>query len=554
MSELIRFSVHNSAIWVMHFLFGGMRMKKRLSLSVLVVCIGILLFGIKALATTDTLGTSGVIYDYSSDGTYAEVIGYEGNETDVIIASMYNGVPVTNIYDRAFYDCDILEAVYLPYGIANVGYLAFYDCDSLKTVQLPSSIISIESMAFDSCKSLKNINIPDNTISIGHYAFNGCSSLLDISIPSKVQNIGYCAFQSCSNLNFKEYENCKYLGNNTNPYHALIEVSNYNCSNYQIHNDTIVIAGYAFYQCSRLNSIIIPNNVLSIGDMAFYQCTALSEVLFGQKVLSIGDSAFAYCSLLTEVTLPNSVEKICNDAFFNCDSIKNVIIGDGVTDIGDHAFALCDNIVSVTIGKNIKKIGREILVFANNLKYVYYKGTPQQWQKVEIGAYNSALNRIIYTPLVVITYNINNGIDAPMQQSADENSTMNITTSIPTREGYKFLGWSKSSTSTIPEYKAGDFIDVGTEDIMLYAVWQRIVATNTSVISGIIMVTPTNALVGDNIIVACYKEKKMVYVDVYSYNGETTVPFVPGTEYDTIKIMVWESLDNLKPLSSVEII
>ena len=57
-------------------------------------------------------GTEGVIYELSSDGTYAIVKGYEGTATEVVIAKTYEGVPVTEIGDAAFYGCASLTDVY----------------------------------------------------------------------------------------------------------------------------------------------------------------------------------------------------------------------------------------------------------------------------------------------------------------------------------------------------------------------------------------------------------------------------------------------------------
>ena len=46
--------------------------------------------------------TEGIIYDISADGTYAEVLGYNGTATKIVISDTYNGLPVTNIYQGAF--------------------------------------------------------------------------------------------------------------------------------------------------------------------------------------------------------------------------------------------------------------------------------------------------------------------------------------------------------------------------------------------------------------------------------------------------------------------
>ena len=82
----------------------------------------------------------------------------------------------------------------------------------------------------------------------------------------------------------------------------------------------------AFYDCSGLNSITIPNSVTSIGDYAFYECSSLSSVTIGNSVTSIGGWAFYYCSSLTSVTIPNSVTSIGDWAFDNCSSLDTIYV------------------------------------------------------------------------------------------------------------------------------------------------------------------------------------------------------------------------------------
>ena len=101
------------------------------------------------------------------------------------------------------------------------------------------------------------------------------------------------------------------------------------------------IGSQAFYGCSSLTSVTIPNIVTSIGWSAFEDCSSLISITIPNSVTSIRDWAFSFCSSLTSVTIPNSVTSIGNGAFSCCSSLTSVTIPESVTSIGDWAFEHC---------------------------------------------------------------------------------------------------------------------------------------------------------------------------------------------------------------------
>ena len=75
-------------------------------------------------------------------------------------------------------------------------------------------------------------------------------------------------------------------------------------------------------------------------------------------------------------------------------------------------------------------------------------------------------------------FNMNGGSGGPSDIREDrttEYSSVSITipSDVPTKSGYKFLGWSKSSTATTASYQPGDSVSVTTDGLDLYAVWQE---------------------------------------------------------------------------------
>ena len=92
----------------------------------------------------------------------------------------------------------------------------------------------------------------------------------------------------------------------------------------------------------------IGSAVTSIGNYAFYNCSDLTSMTIPDSVTSIGDNAFSGCFKLTSVTIPDIVTSIGEYAFYNCSGLTSVTIPDSVTSIGGDAFSSCSSLTSVT--------------------------------------------------------------------------------------------------------------------------------------------------------------------------------------------------------------
>ncbi len=347
------------------------------------------------------------------------------SDLDIIIPMTYNNLPVTSISDNAFNadknkQVNYLTSVFIPDSVTSIGSHAFRGCSNLTEISIPDSVTSIGSYAFrychnliyniyengkylgnnknkyialisvtnlaqntytihqntkfiydsvfNSCLNLQKIIIPNNMISIGREAFWNCLRLTEITIPDSVTSIGEDAFYDCDSLTYNTYEKGNYLGNSKNKYLVLISVDDHTQRTYTIHQNTKFIYDSAFYSCSNLKEITIPDSVISIGYEAFSWCRRLSKITIPDSITSIGNNAFEYCFSLWELTIPESVTNIGRAAFYDCRCLTEVTLGNKVTEIGYNAFAKC-----------------------RSLSIVYYTGTISEWTAIDIDDGNQNL-------------------------------------------------------------------------------------------------------------------------------------------------------------------
>ena len=258
----------------------------------------------------------------------------------------------------------------------SIGEMAFTLCSLPVNITLPEGLTSIGDSAFYKCTDLTSVTIPSSVISIGNSAFGACNNLASITIPSSVINIGDSAFSSCSNLAFIAIEGSPYIGPN-----AFADTTYYNStSNWQ--NKILYIDNCLIAAKITVETCIIKEDTTVIAGEAFSNCTSLINITIPDSVTSIGNSAFYNCSSLTIVVIGDGVTSIANEVFYGCSSLISITIPDSVTSIGEYAFYRCNNLMTVVIPNSVTSIGFVSFHECSNLANVYYKGTESDWAKI----------------------------------------------------------------------------------------------------------------------------------------------------------------------------
>ncbi len=218
--------------------------------------------------------------------------GYTGDEIDIVVPRIVNGIYVNSVADGAFENAGLRSVGFLP-AMTTIGNSAFKNCDSLEYIRAAGCAV------------------------IGDSAFEGCDNLTRVNT-SVVERIGDNAFKDCHKLNSVNLITTQYIGES------------------------------AFENTSTLTTPG-PNSIIELGDRAFYNSAVTSISL--DVCTQIGKSAFAEC---TELEYFNSfrITEFPENLFYNCESLSYVSAS-SVSLLSDGIFDNCNNLLTLKLNSLI---------------------------------------------------------------------------------------------------------------------------------------------------------------------------------------------------------
>lgn len=162
------------------------------------------------LAWAGMKDANGYIYTLIDEGASYSIIGYEGNETELVLPSTYKDKPVTAVGDRAFKGSAI-TAMTLPSSITTIGTEAFADCPDLVSFTMSNEVTSAYNGWLKNCPKVASISGCDNLLYccenntlyyMAKEKLIRCSTAINgiLTVPSTVTTIEAGAFMGCDDL------------------------------------------------------------------------------------------------------------------------------------------------------------------------------------------------------------------------------------------------------------------------------------------------------------------------------------------------------------------
>lgn len=285
---------------------------------------------------------------------------------------------VKTIGDYAFAFCKDITYIRMPATLSNIGKGAFEGCE-IYDFTIPNSVKTFDmgALADNPLKSL-TVGSGVSQITGAEYFYN--SNLEKIFWLGNIPPAGYQGFHPVVNF----VSNDQYLFSNQILYPFLSSL-------FEVGDIVYVPISPSERTCSVVDYLYVPSNaefavpstvtnqgiemkVIDVGAYAFYHHDYLTDISLDNNGV-IDDYAFYDCTKLQTVTFGNNIPEIKNHSFQNCEVLKKVENSPALTSIGKWAFSGCVGMEYFSVGNKIKSFDEEAFSDCTGLTKFYSGAT-----------------------------------------------------------------------------------------------------------------------------------------------------------------------------------
>lgn len=365
-----------------------------------------------------------------------------------------------------------LEKIIIPENITAISYDCFFNCTNLYAVVLSKNITEIQDFAFYNCSFLSDIRIPNSVTSIGYGAFIGCDSITSITIPSTVTTIaekalGYIAdesgntsvnkdfvikgtpgsaaeayakkngitfidiaespdkfvchhkseiYESCFLEDYYEAWLCIDCGESVKEPVIKIEHKDEDDDGYcdrmdcgmwtgEVDEDTVVKGLLKFDEMDAYGQWALKTNGTMIFSGSWANFAVSEKMLYAR-----------YSDHVTQVIFENGSVTSRLSHLGDFVNMKKLTLSDTIISIPMFFASDCTYLEEVHIFPSVTDIAESAFYGCNSLKTIYFYGTQEQWNKIEIEKYNEAL---LNAEIVFVEENINDDTQKPTEKPTE---------------------------------------------------------------------------------------------------------------------------------------
>lgn len=235
-------------------------------------------------------------FAYTAADGEVTITDYIGTSEHVLIPDTIDGLPVTALGHRAFYEKTVTTVV-VPDSVTEIGDLCFSGDNYLVSLTLPDGLAELPYGALESCMRLYDFDLPQGLKKISASALQYNYYLTHLTLPSsltEIEQLNFIGLYGLQSLTLAE-DNAAFKLDETN---GLLMTA----------DGTRLL--HCFSDIVPAEEIILPEGVKIVDPFAFHYDYDVKRIVLPEGVETIGAMAFAMCPNLTEIVIPASVTDI----------------------------------------------------------------------------------------------------------------------------------------------------------------------------------------------------------------------------------------------------